>query len=100
MSSPHVGILCGENQKPAKFLWRGIVKYVMRFSFYPSQFDCPFHNRPAAIDVELAENALGLSPHRAQRDDKFLSDLGIRQLGLESAQDVQLTLTERLDQGS
>ena len=63
------------------------------------QFDCPFDGRPASLDVEFAVDTLGMSADGAQGDGEFAGDLRTGKLGLEQAENFQLTLAERLDQG-
>ena len=67
--------------------------------FDQTEFNRPFHSRPTAINVEFVVNTFSVSPNCAQSNDEFLRDLGTRQLGFEQAEDIQLTLTERLYQG-
>ena len=88
----------GRIKTPATFFWRGFGELHTSDS-YQAKFKRPFDSPPAAIDIEFAVNALGMGTNRTQSDDKFLSDLGARQLGFEQAEDVQFTLTERFDQG-
>ncbi len=64
-----------------------------------TQFDSPFDCSPAIIDVEFIVDALGMCSNSAQSDDELTGNFGPRQLGFEQAQDIQLTLTERLNQG-
>ena len=68
------GFRMGRIKKPAREIWRVLVFCVSVSD--QAKFNRPFNSRPTAIDVELAVNALGMSPHRAQSDDKFLRDLG------------------------
>ena len=64
-----------------------------------TQFDSPFDGRPAIIDVEFVVDAFGMCADRAQSDDELTGNFGPRQLCFEQAQNIQLTLTERLNQG-
>ena len=77
----------------------GVYKLLYVVCLNQTKFNCPLHSPPAAINIELVVNTLGVGANCTQSDDKFLSDLGTRQLGFEQAQDIQFTLTERLDQG-
>ena len=62
------------------------------------QFDCPFDGCTAIIDIELAEDALGMGADRAYSDYEFTSDLWHGKLRLKQAEYFVLTLTEWLDQ--
>ena len=64
-----------------------------------TQFCCPFDGRPAIIDIEFTEDALGMGADRAQGDHEFIGDLRPGKLGLEQAENFKLTLAERLDEG-
>ena len=63
---------------------------------YQAQFNCPLDGRPAAIDIEFAEDALGMGANCAQADHELLSDLRSGKLGPEQSKDFQFALTERL----
>ena len=62
------------------------------------QFDCPLDSRPASLDVEFAVDTLGMSADGAQGDREFAGDLWTGKLGLEQAENFQLTLAERIDE--
>ena len=62
-----------------------------------SQLFCTPDSRPAVIDAELAEDALGMGADGAQADHELTGDLGTGKLGPEQPQHLQLTLAERLD---
>ena len=47
------------------------------------QLDCPLNSRPAAIDVELAVDTLGVGTDRTQADHQLAGNLRSGQLGLE-----------------
>src|SRR5215207_8544231 len=64
---------------------------------YQPQFFRASHSRPAAVDVEFAVDALGMSADRAQANHELTGDLRPGQLCPEQSQDFQLTLTEGLD---
>jgi hypothetical protein len=92
------GFHMGRIEKPRHIFLAGFGKFCIS-GLDQTEFTRPFDSRPTAINIKFAIYAFGMSPNRAQSNDKLLSDLGTRQLGFEQAQDVQLTLTERLDQG-
>jgi len=64
MSSPHVGISGGENQKTPPEKYGGVWEFCVS-GLDQTEFNCPFDSPPTAIDVEFVVNALGVSPHRA-----------------------------------
>ena len=56
------------------------------------QLGCPFDGRPAAIDVELAVDTLGVRAEGAQGDHELIGDLRPGKLGFEQAENFKLTL--------
>ena len=81
-------------------VWRG--EYLLGSGFTrldQIQLFSPFDSCPAIIDVEFAKDALGMCTDCAQADHEFTGDLGTGKLGLKQAENFQLTLAERLDQG-
>ena len=63
-----------------------------------AQLDCPFDGCPPVIDVEFAEDALGVGADSAQGDHEFIGDLWPRKLGFEQSEDFKLTLAKRLNE--
>ena len=62
---PRCGDLVGgESEDPAKILWRGLRISYLGVSLDQSKLNCPLDSPPAAIDIEFAVNALGVSPYR------------------------------------
>jgi hypothetical protein len=61
------------------------------------QLSGPFYSRPPIIDVELAEDALGMCADGTQADDELTSDLWTGKFGREQPKNLQLALAERLD---
>lgn len=101
MSSPHVGILCGEMLKmpiqaenPAgeNGRVRRIPCFTVRLGLYQAKLDCPFDRRPAAVDVEFAVDALGMRAHRAQSDHELTGNLRPGQLRFEQTENFKLAL--------
>src|SRR5215216_2164221 len=115
MSSPCVGIYvgsCGDaDNRPrkqktyqacikCKFIWHGYM-YCSGSAFArldQIQLDCPFDSRPAIIDIEFAVDALCMCADRTQADHEFTGDFRTGKLGLEQAENFQLTLAERLNE--
>src|SRR5688572_28462246 len=63
-----------------------------------TQLFCPPDRCPATVDAKLVVDTLSMCADGAQTDHELPGDLGLEKLGLEQAQDIQLTLGQRLHQ--
>ncbi len=84
--------------KKARHEWQGSLQSSWSTGLLDQpQFYRTLDGRPAIVDIELAEDALGMSANCAQADHEFLSDLRAGKLGLEQPENIQFALTEWLD---
>ena len=58
----------------------------------------PGHRRSTVVHAELGVDALGVTPHRAQRHHELTGDLRSGQIGCKQPQHVKLTVAQRLDE--
>src|SRR5215210_595327 len=63
-----------------------------------TELSCTLDGRTATIDVQFRIDALSVGANGAQPDHEFTGDLRPRKLGVEQAEHLKLTRTERLDQ--
>src|SRR5688500_20405384 len=63
-----------------------------------TQLFCPPDRCPATVNAKFVVDTLSMCADGAQTDHELPGDLGPGKLGLEQAQDVQLTLAQRLHQ--